>query len=124
MVARSSAEAEFHAMAHGICEVIWVKRILGELKSLPLEGIQFYCDNKSAIAIAQNPIQHDRTKHVKIDQHFIKVNIEEGIIIPLFVGYSNQVTDIFTKGLSSPQFHKLSSQLGMTNIHTQLVGGC
>ena len=72
-------------MAHDKCKVIWVKRILEELKSLPREGIQLYCDNKSAIAIAQNPVQHDRIKHVKIDRHFIKENIEEGIIIPLFV---------------------------------------
>ena len=122
-MARSSAEAEFRAIAHGICEVIWVKRILEELKSLPWEGIRLYCDNKSAITIAQNPVQNDRTKHVEIDRHFIKENIEEGIIIPLFVRSSEQVADIFTKGLPNPQFHKLSSKLGMTNIHTQLAGG-
>ena len=56
MVARSSAEAEFRAMVHGISEVIWVKRILGELKSLLLVGIRLYCDNKSTITIAQNPV--------------------------------------------------------------------
>ena len=123
-MARSSVEAKFHAMALGICEVIWVKGILEEFKPLPREGIQLYCDNKYAIAIDQNPIQHDRTRHIKIHRHFIKENVEERIIIPLFVESSKQVVVISIKGLPNPQFHKLSSKLGMKNIHTQLVGRC
>ena len=88
VVTRSSSEAEVRAMANGICEVIWVKRILEGLKSLPREGIQLYCDNKFVTAIAQNLFQHDITEHVETDRHYIKENIEEGIIIPLFVGSS------------------------------------
>ena len=67
VVARSSIEVEFYAMAHGIGEVIWAKIILEELKSLPWEGIRLYCHNKSSRAIAQNPIQHEKTKHIEID---------------------------------------------------------
>ena len=40
--------------------------------------MKLYCDNKSAINIAHNPIQHDRTKHIEVDRHFIKENLEEG----------------------------------------------
>ena len=83
-----------------------------------------YCDNKFVIPIAQNPVQYDKTKHIEIDRHFIKESIEEGTMIPLFVGSSEQVADIFMEGLPSPQFHKLLSKLCMTNIHTQLAGGC
>lgn len=72
VVARSSAKAEFRAMSHGICEMLWLKRVLEEVRQ-PIEGVmKLYCDNKAAISIAHNPIQHDRTKHVEIDRHFIK----------------------------------------------------
>ncbi|MCQ7416388.1 Ty1/Copia family ribonuclease HI, partial [Salmonella enterica] len=80
VVAKSSAEAEFRALAHGICEGIWIKRILEELK-IPLNTpIRIYCDNKAAISIAQNPVLHDRTKHIEVDKHFIKEKIDTGAI--------------------------------------------
>jgi len=77
VVARSSAEAEFRSMAQGVCEILWLKRVLEELKrpvSLPMK---LYCDNKAAISIAHNPVLHDRTKHVEIDRHFITEKLKE-----------------------------------------------
>ncbi|KAH9658679.1 protein kinase domain-containing protein [Citrus sinensis] len=77
VVARSSAEAEVRSMAQGVCEILWLKRVLEELKrpvSLPMK---FYCDNKAAINIAHNPALHDRTKHVEIDRHFITEKLKE-----------------------------------------------
>lgn len=72
MVARSSAEAEFRAMADGVCELLWAKVILHDLKIKWKMPMKLYCDNKSAISIAHNLVQHDRTKHIEIDRHFIK----------------------------------------------------
>ena len=80
MVAKSSIEAGFRAMANGVCEVLWIKRVLGELK-LDIEApMRLFCDNKSAISIANNPVQHDRTKHIEIDRHFMKEKLENGVI--------------------------------------------
>ncbi|EXC12518.1 hypothetical protein L484_012330 [Morus notabilis] len=59
-------------MAQGICEMIWLKRILEELRRPVIMPMKLYCDNKAAISIVHNPVQHDRTKHVEIDWHFIK----------------------------------------------------
>ena len=59
VVARSSAEAEFRAMAQGICEGLWIHRILKELKMTVELPLKLYCDNKATISIAHNPIQHD-----------------------------------------------------------------
>ncbi|RVW70809.1 Retrovirus-related Pol polyprotein from transposon TNT 1-94 [Vitis vinifera] len=67
MVARSSAEAEFRAMAQGICEGIWLNRLLEELRVPLKHPMVLYCDNQAAISIAKNPVHHDRTKHVEID---------------------------------------------------------
>ena len=67
VVARSSAEAEFRSMALGICELLWLKIILDDLQIQWTAPMRLYCDNKSAISIAHNPVQHDRTKHVEVD---------------------------------------------------------
>ncbi|EXB74504.1 Copia protein [Morus notabilis] len=76
VVSRSSAEAEYRAMAHGVCEILWIERILDELRRPVEMPMKLYCDNKAAISIAHNPVQHDRTKHVEIDRHFIKEKLE------------------------------------------------
>ncbi|KAE8683346.1 putative protein phosphatase 2C 12 [Hibiscus syriacus] len=70
-VSRSSAEAEFRALALGICEGIWLLKLLKELVTNQEHHFEVLCDNQSAIQIAKNPVQHDRTKHVEIDRHFI-----------------------------------------------------
>ena len=72
MVARSSAKAKFRALSHGICEGIWLQRMLKELKISTSYTMKILCHNKAAISIAKNPVHHDRTKHVEIDRHFIK----------------------------------------------------
>ncbi|RVW27180.1 Retrovirus-related Pol polyprotein from transposon RE1 [Vitis vinifera] len=77
VVARSSVESEFRAIAQGLCELLWLKIILDDLR-IKWDGLmKLYCDNKSTINIAHNSIQHDRTKHIEIDRHFIKEKLEE-----------------------------------------------
>ncbi|KAK2990953.1 hypothetical protein RJ640_002961, partial [Escallonia rubra] len=83
VVARSSAEAEFRALAHGICEGIWLRRLLSELKIIKSWPMKLYCDNKAAVNIAQNPVHHDRTKHVEVDRHFIKEKIDDGSVVQI-----------------------------------------
>lgn len=78
MVARSSAKAEFRLVAHRICEVLWIKRILDELKVSSSSPIKAYCDNKAVISIAHNPILQDKTNHVEVNKHFIREKIENG----------------------------------------------
>ena len=82
-----------------------------------LEGpMKLYCDNISAISIAHNPVQHDRTKHVEIDRHFVKEKLENGVICIPYVTSEGQLADFLTKGLSSPTFHSILSKLGMEGI--------
>ena len=88
---RSSAEAEFIAMAQGICELLWLRILLKDLKIEGDEPMKLYCDNKSAINIAHNPVQHDRTKHIEIDRHFIKEKLESGLICIPYVNTKNQL---------------------------------
>ena len=117
MVARSSAEAEFRAVAHGICEGMWIKRILEELKFPQSKPIKIYCDNKAAISIAHNPVLHDRTKHIEVDKHFIKEKIDAGIICMPYLPTTEQIVDVLTKGLHKKQFEKLIGKLAMEDIY-------
>lgn len=118
VVARSSAEAEFRSMALGICELLWLKIILADLQICWTAPMRLYCDNKSAINIAHNPVQHDRTKHIEVDRHFIKAQLEGGLICTPFVPTGEQLADLFTKGVSGSIFHKLLYKMGMYDIHT------
>lgn len=78
ILTRSRAKAKFRAMAHEICEGIRLQRIPKELGITLNSTMIVLCNNKAAISIAKNPIQHDRTKHEEKDCHFIKKKIEEG----------------------------------------------
>ena len=99
VVARSSAEAEFRVVAQGMCEVIWIRRILQEFKVSEALPMKLYCDNKAAISIAYNPVPHDQTKHVEVDKHFIKEKIEGGIVCMTYVPTEDQVVDLLIKSL-------------------------
>ena len=70
---------------NGVCEILWLKRILEELK-LNLEHLmKLFCDNKTTISITNNPIQCNHVKHVEISRHFIKEKLESGIICMSFI---------------------------------------
>jgi hypothetical protein len=101
VVARSSAEAEFRAVAHGICEVMWIKRMFEELKASDSLPMKLYCD---------------RTKHVEVDKHFIKEKLESGLICMPYIPTAEQIADVFTKGLHKKQFDVLMGKLTMEDI--------
>ena len=71
------------------CELLWLKIILDDLK-IKWEGpMKLYCDKKSTINIAHNLVQHDRTKHINIDWHFIKEKVESGLIFTPYISFGN-----------------------------------
>ena len=79
--------------------------------------MKLFCDNKVTISIAHNPVQHGRTKHIEVDRHFIKENLEAGIICIPFVTTKEQTADILTNGLFRQVFEKMIDKLGMYDIH-------
>ncbi|KAA0066521.1 Retrovirus-related Pol polyprotein from transposon TNT 1-94 [Cucumis melo var. makuwa] len=117
VVARSSAEAEYRAMSLGICEEIWLQKVLSDLHQECETPLKLFCDNKAATSIANNPIQHDRTKHVEIDRHFIKERLDGGSICILYIPSSQQIADVLTKGLLRPHFDLCVSKLGLIDIY-------
>ncbi|CAN6479073.1 unnamed protein product [Victoria cruziana] len=122
-IARSTAKAEYRAMAAGVADVTWVRHLLEELNELISSSILF-CDNQSAINITKNSILHCRTKHIEIDQHFIRQKVENREIKPAYVRSDSQIADMFTKGLTAGQFWTLKSKLYMIENYVQLEEGC
>ena len=118
VVSPSSTEAELRAVNKGVCEGLWIMRLLKEL-GIQFEGpIQLWCDNKSSIEMVKNPIYHDRTKHVDIDRHFIKEKIEAGIMTLSHIRSANQIADILTKPLGRTKFEVFRGKLGMIDIYS------
>ena len=74
--ARSSREAEFRALPHGVCEAIWIRRLLEELKFTQTMCMHIYCDNKAAISIVHNTVLHDKTKHIEVDSERVTAVLE------------------------------------------------
>jgi len=104
-------------MAQGVCELLWMRIILNDLKVACEEPMILYCDNKSTISIGHNPVQHDRTKHTEIDRHFIKEKLDSGLITTSYIPSRLQLADLFMKGLPTERFHNLTCKLGMIDIH-------
>ena len=72
MVAQSTAETEYMLIAAAANQAIWLKKILADLGQSQDAPTEIFCDNKSAIAIAQNPVQHGRTKHINVKFHSLR----------------------------------------------------
>ncbi|GAV62543.1 hypothetical protein CFOL_v3_06066, partial [Cephalotus follicularis] len=117
VVARSNVEDEYRAMTQGVCELLWIKLLLKDLVVIHERSMRLYCDNKTAINIAHNPIQHDRTKHIEIDWHFIKEKLDQKLICTPFVSSENQLADVLTKELSCKQFNCIVCKMGKQNIY-------
>ncbi|CAL1397690.1 unnamed protein product [Linum trigynum] len=122
-ISRSSCEAEYRALAYTTCEVQWLLYLLHDFKISHPQPASIYCDNQSAIYIAENPTFHERTKHIELDCHFVREKLHDGTIKVLHVSTVHQLADIFTKALSPAIFHNLLSKLGVHELCPPACGG-
>jgi hypothetical protein len=80
---------------------------------LQSEKVLLLCDNESAICLADNPVEHSRTKHIDIQHHFLRDHQQRGDIDIYHISTENQLADIFTKPLDEKRFCKLRSELNV-----------
>nr|KYP43110.1 Retrovirus-related Pol polyprotein from transposon TNT 1-94 [Cajanus cajan] len=118
VVSRSSSEAEYRALALGVCEAQWLHKLLTDFQLQDLIPISLFCDNQSALYIAANPVFHERTKHVEIDCHTVRDQVQAGFIHLAPITSSGQLADILTKPLLPKMFQDFVCKLGLSNFTT------
>ncbi|GJU46152.1 retrovirus-related pol polyprotein from transposon TNT 1-94 [Tanacetum coccineum] len=111
----SNTESEYIALSGYCAQVLWMRSQLTDY-GLGFNKIPMYCDNKSAIALCCNNVQHSRSKHIDIRFHFIKEQVENGVVELFFVNTEYQLVDIFTKALCREIIEFLINKLGMQSF--------
>lgn len=123
-VSRSSTEAEYRALSTTSAELDWIKQLLVFLQVPIAQQPVLFCDNLSAIALSFNPVQHQRTKHIEIDVHFVRERVAKQQLFVQFVSSREQFANILTKGLSAPLFHTHCHNLMLGLSSQEIEGGC
>ena len=100
-------------MANGVAKASWLRQLLQELHAPLRRATLVYCDNISAVYMSSNPVQHQRTKHIEIDLHFVRERVAVGDVRVLHVPTSSQYADVFIKGLPSSVFAEFRSSLNV-----------
>lgn len=113
VVARSSAEAEYRGVANAVAETCWLRNLLRELHTPPAKVIIVYCDKISSVYMTANLVQHQCTKHIEIDLHFVRDLVALGQVRFLHVPSRSQYADIVTKGLPSTLLNDFRSNLNV-----------
>jgi hypothetical protein len=106
-IALSSAEAEYMAVSAAVTEIIWVRSLLKELGFEQHQPSVLRCDNKPAIAIANDDAHHARTKHIDIRHHFIRDHVRRGDVVVDWIPTAQNHADVLTKALSVEVFTRL-----------------
>jgi hypothetical protein len=112
-VALSTAEAEYVAAGQCCVQLLWMRQTLRDF-GYNLSKVPLLCDNGSAIRLADNPVEHSRTKHIDIRHHFLRDHQQRGDIDIYHISTENQLANIFTKPLDKKRFCRLRSELNVT----------
>ncbi|GJR63991.1 copia protein [Tanacetum coccineum] len=116
----SSTEAEYITMSRPCAQILWMWSQLSDY-GFVYNHIPLYCDNKSAIALFYNNVQHTRSKHIDIRHHFIREQVEKGVVELYFMRTEYQLADIFTKALPRERFEFILPRLGMKSMKPETL---
>ncbi|GJT95052.1 ribonuclease H-like domain-containing protein [Tanacetum coccineum] len=123
MLSRSS-EAKYRGVANAVAETCWRRNLLRELHTpLPFATL-VYCDNVSVVYLSSNPVQHQCTKHIEINIHFVHDFVVASSVRVLHVPSQYKYANIFTKGLPSALFKELHTSLSVQCPPAQTAGKC
>lgn len=110
-ISLSSIEAEYRALRQAVGELIWLYKLLMELTVPVTLPIQIYCDSHSALHIAKNLVFHKKTKHIEVDCHFVRNQLQDGLISLHHVPTKDQLIDVLTKALTGVKHSAILSKL-------------
>ncbi|KAE8691460.1 RNA-binding KH domain-containing protein [Hibiscus syriacus] len=114
-IARSSTEAEYRSVAATTSELNWICSLLTKLGiTLPTPHV-IYCDNVGATYLCSNSVFHSRMKHVALDYHFIRGQVQSGALRVTYVSSTDQLADALTKSLPRSRFQDLRVKIGVSS---------
>ena len=116
VVAMSSCEAEYIAASTASTQALWLARLLGDLLGRDTGAVELRVDSQSALALAKNPVFHERSKHIRLRYHFIRDCLAEGSIKARYINTKDQLADLLTKPLGKIKFVELCSRSGMAQL--------
>ncbi|GJR51185.1 hypothetical protein Tco_1401706 [Tanacetum coccineum] len=116
----SSTEAEYIALSGCCAQILWMRSQLTDY-GFKFNKIHLYSDNKGVIVLSCNNVQHSRSKHIDVRYHFIKEQVENGVVELYFVRTEYQLANIFTKALPRERFNFLIEKLGMKSMSPETL---
>ena len=112
-MALSTTEAEYIDACAACSEVVWLQKVVSGLFYLQLEATWIYYDNQSCIKLSENPVFHDKSKHIEIKYQYIRDMVEKGAVELLYIAPEQQIADVLTKPLSRLKLEYFRDKLGV-----------
>jgi hypothetical protein len=112
----SSCETKYIAASTASTQALWLARLLGDLLGKGVGAVELRVDSQSALALAKNPVFHERSKHIRMMYRFIRDCLAEGSIKARYINTKDQLGDLLTKPLGRIEFLELCSRSGMVQL--------
>jgi hypothetical protein len=112
-IAQSTAEVEYIVASNANREAVWLRKLISGLFGENLETTIIHCDNQSCIKLTENPVFHDRSKHIDLKYHYIRDMVQRNVIKLKYIATNEHVADILTKPLSLTKFAHFRGKLGV-----------
>jgi hypothetical protein len=123
-VALNTAKVEYIAACDVCTKAIWLCKLISRLFDQVLDSTLIYCDNQSCMKLSENPVLHDRSKHIEIKYYFIRDKVRNEEVVLQYISTDEKTTDIFTKPLSKIKFTYLRDKLGLVEISPLVEREC
>ena len=114
-IAQITVEVEYITVSASCKEVVWLRKILYELFEGKIDSMIIHCDNQSCINILENPLFHDRSKHIEMRYHFIKYLVQRGALKLQYIRTDEHIANILTKPLTTSKFVYFHDKLGIAS---------
>ena len=115
-MALSIAKTEYVASGLDSFEVVWLRKIPYNLFDLQMDATCIYCDNHSCVKLSENPVFHDKLKHIEIKYHYIRDMVQRGAVKLLYVVTEEQIADVLMKPFVRLKFEYFREKLGVLQI--------